>query len=624
MRRRKKLKYTKGTPSAILLSVLIHAGLFLLAGMLVVFTVVKKQEQEFEAPRAVERPKMKLKKPKVRVKKSSRPKRPARITTKSPRAVMPDIQMPGVGGLGDGLGDAVGNDFGLMPGFDEISIFGSGQSIGSDFEGTVYSLHSDFAGRKIPMDEDKFRDILREYVLSGWNNAVLARYYQCPKKLYSTHLMVPRMPTAMAPGYFGRPDLEDYYLFVKYEGQLVYPEDIRIRFWGVGDAYIFVNVDGKEVLLSAWHFHYPWFDWWTTMADGDREYILGNQMMRVGDWIELKAGEALDMKVLFGEWLGGSFAGMLLVEVDGVEYPQSIHNGPLLPAFKTAELSWDTLTQITRFLAAGECSLTNGPIFNDYHDPSTVSTLHKSASPVEADNMEEEPNERISLSASRDWLLTDGRSMNARFITRVGPNAVLETARGHQVRIPLEELSGQDIRVIQLASPPTLDINFSKTTTKRKFGPTHKGEEPPVRGSFYTFATSIKKTSLHPYDQKLTAEYFAIGDEIGGNKRILLEYRKEEFTMTEEDGFTFEFSGEPVELLSYTVNNENRGQRYGGYLAVITDSMGNVIAHRASSKNLFEHVGNPQKLKPGWYFDEECRPCMPTPPRAQTTPGNLN
>jgi hypothetical protein len=38
-----RLKITKGTSQAVLHSVLIHAGLFLLAGTLVVFTVIKQK-----------------------------------------------------------------------------------------------------------------------------------------------------------------------------------------------------------------------------------------------------------------------------------------------------------------------------------------------------------------------------------------------------------------------------------------------------------------------------------------------------------------------------------------------------------------------------------------------------
>ena len=85
----KKKKLVKGTPSAVLLSILIHAGLFLLAGMLVVFTVVKKEEQKFAPPKAVERPKMKLRKPKVKMKKSSKPKSTTRIVTRKKARACP-------------------------------------------------------------------------------------------------------------------------------------------------------------------------------------------------------------------------------------------------------------------------------------------------------------------------------------------------------------------------------------------------------------------------------------------------------------------------------------------------------------------------------------------------------
>jgi len=40
-------------PSAVALSILIHAALFLLAGMLAVFTVVKKEEKKFVPPKVL-------------------------------------------------------------------------------------------------------------------------------------------------------------------------------------------------------------------------------------------------------------------------------------------------------------------------------------------------------------------------------------------------------------------------------------------------------------------------------------------------------------------------------------------------------------------------------------------
>lgn len=41
----KNRKVVKGMPSAVVLSIVIHAALFMLAGMLVIFTVVKKEDK---------------------------------------------------------------------------------------------------------------------------------------------------------------------------------------------------------------------------------------------------------------------------------------------------------------------------------------------------------------------------------------------------------------------------------------------------------------------------------------------------------------------------------------------------------------------------------------------------
>jgi len=600
----------KRMPSAVLLSVLIHAALFLLAGMLVVFTVVKKDEKKFVPPKTIERPKMKLRKPKVKVKKTSAPKPTTRIVTKINRTSMPDIQLPEMSGMGEGFGGRV-DGFDIMPDLNVASVFGNTQSIGNDLEGEVYSLLYDRKGGTISMGQDMFRDVLRKYVLSGWNNSILARYYRLPKKLYSTYVMVPPIPTALAPGVFGAPGLADYFLFVKYEGQLVHKEDIRFRFWGMGDAYIFVNIGGKEVLMSSWDFHHPYFDWWQSHAGGDRSYILGNQRMVVGDWIDLKAGESVDMKVLFGEWLGGYVSGMLLVEVDGVEYPRGRHNGPLLPIFKTEELSWDSLTEISRFLAADECSLTTGPVFNDYYSGPTSPEVVESGT----SESEEEPSVPVAAeNVVRQWTLAGGRLVEAELVTEIAGKVILKNAKGKQIRIPMKQFSEVDRSHIQFSFLPALDINFAKTTQQSKFGETYNGSAPPVRGQFYTFSTRIKKTSTRPYDFDLTAEFFVIGNEIGGDKKILLDYQKTEFKLTRENDYAFEFGGEPVKLIDYNLNNERRGKKYSGFLVVIKDSHGKVIAYKTPSKNLYRNLNSLRKLKVGWYFDKQCVRCLPTPP----------
>ena len=154
-------------PSAVLLSILIHAALFLLAGMLVVFTVTRVKEPEFEAPKAVERPKMKLKKPKVKLKKSSKPKSTTRIVTRSKSASMPDIQLPEMSGMGDGLGEGVGGGFDMMPDLGSITVMGNSQTDGSDLEGTFYDFNRRRRGTLNGIDQFAFDAVLQKFHKSG-------------------------------------------------------------------------------------------------------------------------------------------------------------------------------------------------------------------------------------------------------------------------------------------------------------------------------------------------------------------------------------------------------------------------------------------------------------------------
>ncbi|MEE9368304.1 MAG: hypothetical protein V3V05_05510 [Pontiella sp.] len=355
----------KGAPSGFVISLMVHAAAFALAGMLVIFNVTQKVEKKFVPPKPVDRPKMKLKKPRVKVKKSSKPKAATRIVTKVKRASMPDIQLPEMSGMGDALAGGVGG-FDIAPDLGEISVFGGGQSIGNDFEGRLYDLKRDRRGGDMMMDQVQFMLEIAKFCRSGWRESKLSRFYRTPNKLYTTHFMVPPIVAPVAPDVFGSPETESYWFFVKYKGQLVYKEDIKFRFWGMGDAYICVNVDGKDVLVNGWDHRVVYLDFWQKTHPDNQKYFLGNQTMKVGDWIELKAGEPVDMQVLFGEWEGGQVAAMLLVEVDGVEYPKTRQGGPLLPAFKTEEFSLDLLEEIYKYLPEGECNLTNGPVFRDF------------------------------------------------------------------------------------------------------------------------------------------------------------------------------------------------------------------------------------------------------------------
>ena len=605
-------KITKGMPSAVLLSIVVHVALFLLAGMLVIFTVVKKEEKKFVPPKAVDRPKMKLRKPKVKVKKSSKPKPTTRIVTKVTEASMPDIQIPEMSGMGDGLAGGMGG-FDLMPDLGDTTLFGAGQSIGNDFVGTFYDFKRNRSGHNIPMSPLAFSDVLRKFVRNGWKTSDFVRYYRSPKKLYATHFMIPPVFSVVALEAFGESDTRAYLWMVHYKGELVHQDAITFRFWGMGSLVLVVRVDGKVVLSSCWPDGGRWGvdsigGSWQSNSSDSLKYFWEHGKAEVGDWITLEPGIPLKMEVIVGEPLGAGFNAMLAVEVEGVEYEKGPQGNPLLPMFKTAVPSRELVENIHADLVPGYICVTNGPVFCDY-DTSTQAVAIQ-----EPDQIEPPVSDAAAKDQLRRWTKVDGKVFDAEFVVVIGNKVVLKDAYGMQRKIPLAQLSEEDRVFIELTNPPKFNIDFSKTSDQRFF------EESPYLPGYhpkqldYVFSARLKQSSAGAYNHELKVEFFAIGTEIDGDNYILFDHQENTFTPSKENGRSHTFSGDIIPVRQKTQSTTTRGHKYGGYLVVVTDSRGKIIDHAASHKWLFGTLENLRQLSIGKSFDKTGLRVAPTRP----------
>lgn len=623
-------KTLRGMPSAIALSILIHLGLFLLAGTLVIFTVVKKKDVEFEPPQTVERPKMKLKKPKVKIRKTARPKPTTRIVTKVNRADMPDIQLPAMSDINSGIAGSIGG-IDMMTDFDEGGLFGRGQSIGNDLVGTFYDLKRDRSGRTIVMDTTKYLQEMKEFIRRGWDTSTLVRYYRSPKKLYAATIAIPPVQSTLAPLAFGEPEVDGYCFAVHYKGQLVYKDDITFRFWGLGDDILIVRVNGNIVLHAPYpgHGNYPTIDatpicsWQTSSPDSNR-YWLGDHLSMVGDWITLEAGIPVDMEVLVGEVAGGLFQAMLTVEIQGETYERNPdRGGPTLPVFKTAPLSLDLIENIHADLDPGDACVTNGPVFCDYELPEKTVPYY--------DTSETIPPRPMVFGESNDkknrlWTFSDDHRVEAGFITVVGNQVVVKDLQGKQLKIPLQILSPEDRLYVELETPPDFLINFSK---KSSFIPPPENSPyvqtvRPLQIADYVFGTRLKQSSTKPYPHELHVEFFAFGEEVDGDNYVLLDRQKSSFTPSKENEGSFElYSTEPVRIQTTAIRSASpmRGTKYGGYLVTITDELGRIIQYKTSHDWLFDILENLKNVPIGKHFDKRGIRVGPPRPTREDRPG---
>jgi len=381
-KKRKSLNPVRGTSSAFILSLLVHGGLAAVATLIVVFTIKPEPPAVFKRPPPVKNPKVALEKLKMPVKTPSKPKASKKITAVLDPLAFSAISFPDLAPGGDGPGNTGGGEDGMafldIPPLENVGIFGHPESTGNDFGGRVYDFKFWADGRKTKMysEEPSLKmyggtgesaiQVFMNYIHKHWRTSVISPYKKS-EKLYTAHFCFPGVPSLIAADQFGQREMEPFNFMVKYEGSLVYPKEITFRFWCTAATAGVINVNNKDVLARS---RIPKiFDFeWQDKEDCERfRYRLSDEYMIASDWITLKAGEPVPMKVaLYGRGNNGRISLVILVEEKGKKYPSRAIGGPLLPIFKTEELTHDMLDQIMKYLADGEANLTNGPIFRDF------------------------------------------------------------------------------------------------------------------------------------------------------------------------------------------------------------------------------------------------------------------
>jgi hypothetical protein len=592
----------KGMSSGLAISLALHGLIVFLAGIFVVFNVVRKEETVFVPPEVIERPKMRLKKPKVKVKKNTRPKRANRIVSTPKRAVMPDIVLPDISGLGGGLGGGF-TGIELMPDLD-VSLFGTEQTTGGDFVGHFYDLKRTRSGGDKPVDEDGYKEIVGRFIRGGFKESLVSKYYKSPQTLYTTTFCIPPLKSSVAPLAFGEPDNTGGWTWMAhYKGQLVHPEPITFRFWGQGDDVLVVSVDGEIVLNGCWPGSEAIYTpKWTSNDSQSRQYTLGNNLAVVGDWITLEAGVPLDMEVVIGECPGGNFDSILLVEVKGVEYERGWQGRPILPIFKADVLSHEQMDNIYEYLTPGEASLTNGPIFSAFASVSATNKITLVAETVDKDRDE-------MLAGMRIWN-NGGYELEAEFVKMMGADtALMKRPDGKVVRVPIAKLSDEDREFIELESAPEFQIEFVRKSRTRHLPttPVPSWTEDPAQVNNWRYGVRLKQRGSVPYNHELEVEMTAFGQQVrSGGKIMILDRQTTTFTPSAENAYSHSFmSDREAAFVNYLLNDNKHGRKNMGHLIVVRDKRGKIIQHDTSNEWLFEAYDELSKHPVGSFIEEK-------------------
>jgi hypothetical protein len=249
--------------------------------------------------------------------------------------------------------------------------------------------------------------------------------------------------------------------------------------------------------------------------------------------------------------------------------------------------------------------LTNGPVFNDLgatrNPPVAGGSAPSDGKPQGA-----------SQSALRTWTLTDGRTIEAELSNAVSfdDSVKLIDSNGREQKVPPNLLSEADRKYIAISRVPELDVDFLKSlrnvlySSKLESG--NKVRDPELHASF---GVRVKQVGTGVYDHELKAEFFAVGRQIFADRYMVLARESVTFRLTRENERNFEYeSKREVPLRDFYLNASygHYGEKYHGYMVLVTDELGRLVAHEESPDWLFDHKEDMMKLHAGNYFDKEC------------------
>ncbi|MCK4563487.1 MAG: hypothetical protein KAU94_02295 [Verrucomicrobia bacterium] len=222
----------------------------------------------------------------------------------------------------------------------------------------------------------------------------------------------------------------------------------------------------------------------------------------------------------------------------------------------------------------------------------------------------------------RSWTLVDGQTFEARYLSVLGRNVLMENGKGTQKKIALEQFSADDREFFELENPPEFKMGIRKKSKLRqfssRFGPRSIDGIPVVQ--LYTFGARVEKRSAGDYNHEVNIEIFVIGAQLRhNNKYILLDRQTSSFVPSKENKHSHEFWGpKTVRVEEYAINYyESRGKKYDTYLIILTDKRGKVIATKTPSKWLLENLENLKNLPVGSFMDTTCTRVYPGRPKAE-------
>lgn len=359
------------------LSLAIHVGLLLAAGLVVVVTQSVEPQVDFlpgGGPRQGAEASNEVKHQMQQKKRSAlnKPRPMQRLVTTSmdatlslPEAPLELLDLPdasamigasklgssgfGKAGGGGGFNSAFGS--GAVQGFVGMTFFG--KLGGEGMPGTFYDLKQN-RDRKTTGYADSEADyaaIINNAANKKFAETTMKDFYQASQQMNFTFLAIPNMSANEGPKSFAvEKEVEPRAWFVHYTSTIEVPEPGEYRFVGFFDDALIVYINNRPVLDASW---FPIHDHGEKRRDTEIRQNFGgplvapNRHAYAGRWFKFNSPARIDIVV--GERPGGRVGGVLLIQNKKQRYKLRADGTPILPVFAMSKPEMADMKRLTEF-----------------------------------------------------------------------------------------------------------------------------------------------------------------------------------------------------------------------------------------------------------------------------------
>lgn len=209
----------------------------------------------------------------------------------------------------------------------------------------------------------------------------------------------------------------------------------------------------------------------------------------------------------------------------------------------------------------------------------------------------------VSAAEMRTWTSKNGDTIEAEFDSMfAGTKVLLKTADGRVLKIPVDGLCAADLEYLAAVVPPKIDItvDVDKNRNSEFAVDGYKRNRETIKCTVF-----IKKKNKYPCSREFKTHFYVFAEKLNGDLYWLISCASHSLSFNDgENTFSFKSTPASVEWQDMTFA-DNRGFKYEGYIVVVEDDAGNVIAME-STRDLYENNWNKIRgAAKGAQFDHE-------------------